>query len=111
MQAENFILKGLGVGELLPGVAVEPNERKEPISVPMLRLSVGKAGEPTKPPPIGCAGIGPETMSEGLSGECAEGLGKDVCVFQPRLIVAGTGFDDGARPEAFGCQLRECRTV
>ena len=70
----------------------------------MLWLSVGESGESAKPPPVGCARIGPETLSESLSGKCSECFGKDVRVFQPCLKVTGTGLDDGARLASIGGQ-------
>ena len=107
MQAVEFILEGLGIGELLSGMAVKPNERKECFSLSMLWLAVREAGKSAKPPPIGCARIGSVATSDSLSGESPERFGKDMRVLQPCLKVAGAGLDDGAWLEPIGGQCAD----
>ena len=102
MQARDFVIEGLGNGELLSGMAVKPNERREAFRISVLWLAVGEAGESSEPPPVGCARIGSVPMRDCLSGKRPEWFGKDVRMFQPRLKVTGAGFDDaqGSKPSA-----------
>ena len=104
MQAVRLGIEALTGAEPLAGVTVQPDERVQSCSGPVLLFPVGETGKSSKPSPIGGARVGTEALGETLSGKCAEFLGKNAGVLKPCLEVSWAGFDHGARLEALSVE-------
>ena len=107
VELRDLLHKALGHRVLLAGVALEPNEGEEPVRLLVLGLAVGEAWEPAEPPPVRRARVGVVASRQRLCREGTEELWEDDRMFEPRLEVAGTCLDHGARSEAVCCELRE----
>jgi hypothetical protein len=89
------------------GVTLKTNKREESNRPLVLGFTVRKAGKPTQAPPVCCTWIGVIACGERLSREGSYQLRENGWVLEPRLEVAGTGLDNGARREAVARELRE----
>ena len=84
-----LLLEDLRLRVLLSAVAVQVHERKEAIGLAVWGLQFGKAGKPSKPPPVSRAGISVVPSGQFLREKGSDELWKHRSVFQPRLNVAG----------------------
>jgi hypothetical protein len=102
-----LLLEQLRHRVLASAVAVQAHEREEAVRLSVFRFAIGKAGKPSKPPPVRRTGVSVAPLGQCLRGKGSEKLWKYRSVFQPGLKVAGTGLDNGARIEIISDKPRE----
>ena len=64
------------------------------------------SGQPSKPPPVRCAGVSVVPLGQCLRGKGSEELRKHSRVLDPSLKVAGAGLDNSTWGEAVGREPR-----
>src|ERR1700758_4152251 len=88
-------------------MAVQAHEREETVRLSVFRFAIGKAGQPSKPPPVRGTGVSVVPLGQRLRGEGSEELRKHSRVLEPGLKVAGAGLDNSTWGEAVGREPRK----
>src|SRR3984885_8392852 len=88
-------------------MAAQDHEREKAVRVSVFRFEIGKARQPSKPPPVRSAGVSVVPLGQCLRGKGSEELRKHSRVLEPGLKVAGAGLDNSTWGEAVGREPRK----
>lgn len=89
--------KCLSLRELLPGVAAQRNEEKQPIVSAVLGLAVVKAGQPAEALQAAALGFVPLRAARVWAAKEPRSFGMTRGLLEPALEVAAAGLDHGTR--------------